>query len=59
MSTFENVEMFAACERVFSKLSNDTNLLKIELQLLNILEQDGGNFVILSLYFTSYFAQYL
>ena len=36
MSNFENVEIFAVCKRVFNKFSNDTNLLKIELQLLKI-----------------------
>ena len=56
MSTFENVEIVAACERVFSKLSNDTNFLKIELQLLKIWEKDGANILLFSLYFTSYFA---
>ena len=43
MSTFVNFEIFAACDRVFSKLSNDTNFLEIELQLSKILEKDGAN----------------
>ena len=39
MSTFENVEILEACERICSKLSNDTNFLKIELRLLKIREK--------------------
>ena len=34
--SFENYEIFAAYDSMFNKLSNDTNLLKIELQLLTI-----------------------
>ena len=52
---FENLEVFASCKRVFNKLSNDTDLLKIELLLLNIWEKDGIYFLLFSIYFQSHF----
>ena len=59
MSIIDNFEIFPESKRVFHKLSNDTNLLKIELQLMKIYEKDGANSFSFSLNFTGYFAQYL
>ena len=45
---FEHFEIFTAiaCERVFNKLSNDTNCLKIELLLLKVSGKYGGFFLL-------------
>ena len=50
MSILENYYIFVLSERI----SNDTKLSRI-----GLLERDGAHFLLFSLYFTSYFAQYL
>ena len=52
-------EIFALSKKQLNKLSNDTKHTEIELLLLKIWEKVGVFFLLLSLYFTSYFAQYL
>ena len=59
MSILTILRFFAESKRVSNRLSDDTILMKIWLWLLKIWEKDGVYFLLFSLYFTSYFAQYL
>ena len=56
MSIFENMRL---SKRQLNKLSKDIKLLRIEVLLLKIWEKDWLYFVLFSLFFTIYFAQYL
>ena len=54
-------EIVALSKKLLNKLFNDTKLstTKYELLLLKIQEEDGVFFLLFSLNFTTYFAQYL
>ena len=62
LSTFEEIENVAlsTSNRRFSKLSNDTKFMKIEVTLLKVqLLQSCINFLLFSLYFTHHFVHCL
>lgn len=59
MSVYENYVIFALSNRVLNKLSNDTQLSKIETATFQNMRKIYVLFAIISLYFMSYFAPYL
>ena len=59
MSIFERYEICTLSKRQLNKLSDDTKLIIIELLLLQNEEKYGLFFLLFSLYFTRYFAQFL
>ena len=59
MTTFEKIEIFALSNRRFNKLSIDTKFVKINVILLKIQVLQSVSFLLLSLYFTHCFVNYL
>ena len=57
-STFDNIKNFAS-KRKINKLSNYTRFKRLNCYLWRYEQKDGVYFLLLSLFFTIYFAQYL